>query len=125
MATSRSRGLMSFTTSPPVSIVPASASSSPAIVRGSVLLPQPERPTSTANSPSRMSRSTPRTAGTAPKLLCNPLIFTTAMAGHSPFRSVPSAAHRPKRQAAHQMPLHQYAEQDGGHQRDDGKRARL
>ena len=52
MATSRSRGRMSLTTSPPISIVPSSMSSSPAMVRSSVLLPQPEGPTSTVNSPS-------------------------------------------------------------------------
>ena len=40
-------------------------SSSPAMVRSSVLLPQPDGPTSTVNSPSGIERSMPRTACTA------------------------------------------------------------
>jgi hypothetical protein len=40
-------------TSPPV------IASSPAIMRSSVLLPQPDGPTNTTNSPWRMSRSMP------------------------------------------------------------------
>ena len=51
MAMSRSFGRSSLTTRPPISIPPASASSRPAIVRSRVLLPQPDGPTSTANSP--------------------------------------------------------------------------
>ena len=53
-------------TSSPMVTVPASTSSSPAIQRSNVDLPQPEGPTRTANSPSAMSRSIPRTAGTLP-----------------------------------------------------------
>ena len=66
MATSRSRGRMSFTTSPPISIVPSSTASRPAIMRSSVLLPQPDGPTSTVNCLSGIVRSIPRTAWTAP-----------------------------------------------------------
>ena len=43
-------------------LAPRPMSSSPAIVRSSVLLPQPEGPTSTVNSPSGMARSMPLTA---------------------------------------------------------------
>ena len=44
-------------------ILPALTSSSPASIRRVVDLPQPEGPTRTMNSPSRISRSMPGTAG--------------------------------------------------------------
>jgi hypothetical protein len=48
------------------SSVPPVISSSPAIIRRSVDLPQPEGPTKTMNSPCRISRSTPWITSTAP-----------------------------------------------------------
>src|SRR6476659_8364241 len=42
---------------------PASTSSSPASIRRAVVLPDPEGPTSTTNSPSPISRSSASTAG--------------------------------------------------------------
>ena len=57
MAMSRSLGGTSFTTLPPMEMVPEVISSSPATMRSKVLLPQPEGPTSTTNSRSRISRS--------------------------------------------------------------------
>ena len=66
MAMSRSRGGTSFTTSPPIQISPSVISSSPAIMRSVVDLPQPEGPTSTTNSWSAISRSMPFTAWTPP-----------------------------------------------------------
>src|SRR5260370_10559625 len=48
--------------SPPIRISPSVPSSSPAIMRKVVLLPQPDGPTSTMNSLSAISRSMPRTA---------------------------------------------------------------
>ena len=62
---SRSLGGRSFTTRAPIEIVPEVISSSPAIERSAVDLPQPDGPTSTMNSPSAMSRlssSIPRTS---------------------------------------------------------------
>ena len=59
---SRSFGGTSLTTSPSTAISPSVISSSPAIIRSVVDLPQPEGPTSTTNSLSAMSRSMPRTA---------------------------------------------------------------
>ena len=47
MAMSRSVGPMSFTTLPSIATVPAEIVSSPAIIRSSVDLPQPDGPTST------------------------------------------------------------------------------
>ena len=63
---SRSAGSISFTTRPPMSTVPEVIVSSPATMRSSVDLPQPDGPTSTQNPPSGMSRLTPFTASTLP-----------------------------------------------------------
>src|SRR5437763_824772 len=49
-------------------ISPAVGSSRPAIMRSSVVLPDPEGPRRTRNSPSRLSRSTLLTAPTLPRL---------------------------------------------------------
>src|SRR6185312_6217446 len=70
---------MSFTTRPPIAIVPPPISSRPAIIRSSVDLPQPEGPTSTQNSPSAMSTSTPRITWVEPKYFCTAAIVTAAI----------------------------------------------
>ena len=49
--------------------VPGGLSSSPAMMRSSVDLPQPDGPTKTTNSPSATSRSTPLMISTGPKRL--------------------------------------------------------
>ena len=54
---SRSLGVRSLTTRSPIEIVPALISSSPAIMRSSVVLPHPEGPTRTVNSPSAISQA--------------------------------------------------------------------
>src|SRR5882757_1358728 len=64
---SRLRGARSVTSRSPIQISPEVTSSSPASIRRSVDLPQPDGPTRTKNSPSWMSRETPSTAVTAPK----------------------------------------------------------
>src|SRR3954467_9499803 len=56
---SRSLESTSFTTLPPITIWPSLISSRPASMRNKVLLPQPDGPTSTTNSPSSMSNSMP------------------------------------------------------------------
>src|ERR1700681_3596616 len=58
----------------------AVVSSSPAIMRKVVLLPQPDGPTSTTNSWSAMSRSMPRTASVWSNFLTTLLSVTCAMA---------------------------------------------
>ena len=62
MATSRSRGGRWFTILPPIRMSPLEMSSSPAIMRSVVDLPQPDGPTSATNSLSAISRSTSFTA---------------------------------------------------------------
>ena len=59
MAMSRSLGSTAFMTRPPIAISPAVISSSPATMRKSVDLPQPEGPTTTMSSPSVISQETP------------------------------------------------------------------
>ena len=63
---SRSFGITSLTTRPPMRISPSEIASSPAIIRSSVDLPQPEGPTSTTNWPSSMSTLTPCMTCTGP-----------------------------------------------------------
>ena len=79
MAMSRCLGGTLLTTRPPMAISPASISSSPAIMRSSVLLPQPEGPTSTVNSPSPISMLTPWRICVEPKDFRTPVIVTVAM----------------------------------------------
>src|SRR5579885_1165396 len=66
---SRSLGGTSLTSWSPISISPEVASSSPAIIRNVVVLPQPDGPTSTINSRSAISRSIPCTAGVLSNIL--------------------------------------------------------
>src|ERR1700712_3346345 len=81
MATPRSAGGRSCTDSPPMRISPAVGASSPAIRRSSVDLPQPDGPTKTMNSPSAMSRSSPRsTSVEPPKTLRTPRSWSSATA---------------------------------------------
>ena len=66
MAMSRSLGGTSLTTRPPMLTVPLVISSRPATIRNAVVLPQPEGPTSTMNSPSAICRSRERIASAPP-----------------------------------------------------------
>ena len=66
---SRSFDSMSFTTRPSMAMLPPLMSSSPASIRSSVDLPQPEGPTSTMNSPSAMSSEIPCRTRVLPKSL--------------------------------------------------------
>ncbi len=66
MAMSRSAGPTSFTTRPSIEAVPWVIVSSPAIMRKSVDLPQPDGPTSTQSDLSAIEISTPFTASTPP-----------------------------------------------------------
>src|SRR5512143_2368815 len=83
---SRSFGATRFTTLEPIAISPSEISSSPAIMRNSVDLPQPDGPTSTQNSSSAMAMSTPRITCVDPKCLCTARIVTAAMAVSFPLR---------------------------------------
>src|SRR3954447_12209496 len=62
---SRSFGVRSFTTRSPIEILPSVISSRPATMRSAVVFPQPEGPTRTTNSPSRISSDRSCTACTS------------------------------------------------------------
>src|SRR5882757_284785 len=62
--------------SPSIRMRPLSGVSSPASRRSSVVLPQPDPPSSANSSPRAISRSTLSTATTAPKRLDAPSILT-------------------------------------------------
>ena len=66
MAMSRSLGSRLLTTRSPISISPAVIASSPATMRSSVDLPQPEGPRITMNSPSAISIDTPWITSSSP-----------------------------------------------------------
>src|SRR6266513_6107256 len=61
---SRSLGETSVTSLSPMKTAPSVTSSRPPMQRRSVVLPQPDGPTRTTNSPSSIVRSTPSTART-------------------------------------------------------------
>src|SRR5262245_7768142 len=79
MATLRARGGRSLTTIPPIRISPSVGCSRPAISRISVVLPQPDGPSRTRNSPSAAARSMPSTARTSSKCLKTRRASTVAM----------------------------------------------
>src|SRR5256885_4343657 len=60
--------------SPPNRMRPVSSSQNPATMRNSVVLPQPDGPSSVKNSPSRTAIETLSTARTAPKVRATPSI---------------------------------------------------
>src|SRR5688572_18895604 len=64
---SRSLESTSFTTRPSIAMLPELMSSSPASMRSSVDLPQPDGPTRTMNSPSEMSSEMPCRTLVVPK----------------------------------------------------------
>src|SRR5215472_13971993 len=80
MAILRSRGVKSLTTLPPIKISPAVGVSRPAIIRRSVVFPEPEGPRNTRNSPSSVVRLTSLTAPSSPslKILVRFRVSTTA-----------------------------------------------
>src|SRR3954452_9767181 len=79
MAISRSLGATSLTIRPPISMLPALARSSPAIMLSRVDLPQPDGPTSTANSPLSMSRSMPFSTSRLANFFDRPRMLNAAM----------------------------------------------
>src|SRR3954468_4338670 len=79
MAMSRSIGGTAFTTVASIMISPALTASRPAIMRSVVVLPQPEGPTKTMNSLSRICRSTSFTTWVVSKNLLSLLRVTSAM----------------------------------------------
>src|SRR4030095_8506958 len=83
MAMPRLAGGTTSTTRSSIRTWPAVCSSSPAITRRRVALPQPDAPTNTPNSPSEMSRSTPLMASKSPNDLRTLCSFNDPTSGSS------------------------------------------
>src|SRR4051812_27643038 len=75
MPTRRSRAVWARKSSSSKRTVPASGFSSPARIRSSVVLPEPDGPSRARNSPSATSSETPLSAGKRPKALATLSIF--------------------------------------------------
>src|SRR5712691_201181 len=86
MATSRRRAGRSLTTVPPIRISPALMSSRPAAIRSAVVLPQPDGPTKTMNSPSWTERERSSTAR-VPSAKTFSTRSNSTVAKRPPFRS--------------------------------------
>src|ERR1700722_13617362 len=117
---SRSLGGTKLTSRPPTSRLPPSSGSSPASMRRAVVLPEPDGPTRTMNSPSLMSRSRALTAGGvsfAYTRLAD--TYLTPAIGH--FQSLD----RSHRQASHQRALGDPADEDDGNRGDRGRRGQV
>ena len=80
MATPRPRGGTSLTVRPSIWTSPEDGFSSPATIRRKVVLPQPEGPSRTMNSPSRTDRLMPSTATTSPNSFLISLVAMCAIA---------------------------------------------
>ena len=78
---SRSRGATRLITRSPMRISPSVIDSSPASIRSAVVLPEPDGPTSTRNSPSPASSVSSRTASTLSKRL---VTWSKRDRGHQP-----------------------------------------
>src|SRR5579863_2283570 len=99
----RSLGPSSVTSRPSMRIFPPLGSSSPAMSRSSVDLPQPDGPTRTRNSPSATLSERLGMTVAAPKRFARFSISRVAMG---------SALHRPREEPVHEGPLDQDIEKD-------------
>src|SRR3954467_4854191 len=100
----RSRGALSLTRSPSMTMSPEVMSSRPTIIRSNVDLPQPEGPTRIMNSPSATSMLTSFTAGNpSPYFLTMFFILIEAMG---------SPLHRAGGEPGHDLSLEQQDDDD-------------
>src|SRR3979409_155128 len=107
---SRSRGATALTTRSPMRTSPSVIDSSPASIRSAVVLPEPDGPTRTMNSPSAMSSVRSRTASTPAKRLWT-LVKRTSAIGLS--------LHGTGEHAPDEMALEEHVEDDDGQGDDD------
>src|SRR5689334_23785587 len=82
---------MSLTMSPPIRRSPLVCCSSPQMMRRNVVLPQPEGPSKTMNSPFGTSKLMPFTAGTSPNFFMMFLVDTAAIKPPDPQHSAPTS----------------------------------
>src|ERR1700676_3729441 len=111
----RLAGGTSTTFFPSIRILPPVTSSSPAIKRSNVVLPQPEGPTKTTKEPSSMSRSAPLMIFTGPNDLRTPCSEIWPII----FRLCVALLDGAEGQAADELPLTEPSEHEN---RGDGER---
>src|ERR1035438_10508967 len=108
MAMSRSRGGKSVTSSSPSRIKPPVGLSRPAIIRNAVVLPDPDGPTNTMNSPSAISRVKSSTTGMPGEYALETCSNVISVIGPPDCRFLPSnppgPARKPARAAAQSPP---------------------
>src|SRR3954453_3804953 len=107
---SRSRGATLLTSRSPMKIEPDVIASRPASIRSAVVLPEPDGPTSTTNSPSAISSDRSTTASTAPKRFPTSTKRTPAI----------SALHGPGKHPADEVPLQEHVDDHHGQGHDHG-----
>src|SRR5829696_240292 len=119
---SRSRGAIRLTSRSPMNTEPDEIASSPASIRNAVVLPEPDGPTRTMNSPSAMSRDNERTASTEPNRLPTSSKRTPAISGSSRayLREGPLALHRPREHPADEVPLEEHVQHNNWQRHDHG-----
>src|SRR5215211_6726818 len=110
---SRSRGATRLTTRSPIRISPSVTDSRPASIRSAVVLPEPDGPTSTRNSPSAAASVSSRTASTASKRLVTSSYST---------RATRLPLDRAREHAADEVPLEEDVEHDDRRGDDHGAR---
>src|SRR5881392_3303553 len=106
---SRSRGATRFTKRSPMKTSPLVTASRPATSRSAVVLPDPDGPTNTMNSPSAISSENPDSAVTSSKTFVASRYATTA---------IPLPLHRAGQDAPDELTLQQN-EHDHDGERDD------
>src|SRR5262245_9302881 len=109
---------MKFTSRPPITISPESASSRPATARRIVLFPHPDGPSRTRNSPSAIRSETSLTASTLPKRLTRCLIRMSATRLLPP--RVRSLLERPGHGSLHEPALEDQEDDEHGEHRHHG-----
>src|SRR5262249_480588 len=123
---SRSFGVSSFTSLPPIRRMPLVMSSSPATIRSAVVLPQPDGPTSTMNSPSPTFRVMSLTAWKPfSEALSSLSMLTSAMLppyrARARARGMRSSLHRARGQAGdHELAEDEDQDADGHHRHHAG-----
>src|SRR3954452_12840866 len=115
MAISRSLGATSLTIRPPISMLPALARSSPAMMLSRVDLPQPDGPTSTANSPLSMSRLMPLSTSRLANVFDRPRMLSAAM--------IKPSLDGPRGQATHEILSAEQVDQQRRQRGDQHRRA--
>src|SRR5690242_12478852 len=107
---------------PPMARSPSSPISSPAMMRSSVVLPEPEGPSSARSSPGRTSSVTPSSAIVFPKRLLRPAM-TIDTGPSRPGLNGASMAELLSETPFEQAPDAERHEREEGQQRGDSKRA--